>query len=148
MHVSLKVGAKQKDSQGVPIEIAGRLRTLSDGVFIEPSPRHGGHRENAQGLTAVVETDQRHSIVLTSLRMAPLSLHQILSLGIYPQNKKLIIVKAVVAPRVAYAAVADHFILADTPGATSSNLASYEYQHRQRPMFPYEPDAEYPTSLS
>ena len=141
--VDLHVGGKSSDQPGRPVSITGKVRTLSDGIFFEPQPRHGGRSENDQGLTAVVETDQGPTIVLTSRRMAPLSLYQILSLGIDPLSKKIISVKAVIAPRAAYASVAAHFILADTPGVTSSNLQSFDYQHRRQPLFPWELEATY-----
>ena len=142
-HVQIKVGGKTADQHGKPVAIQGRVRTICDGMFFEPQPRHGGRSEQNQGLSVVVETGQRHTIVLTSLRMAPLSLHQILSLGIDPQAKKIITVKAAIAPRAAYACVAAHFILADTPGPTSADLKSFKYQHRRQPLFPWEPEAEY-----
>ena len=141
--IDLEVGANTEDSPGDRVPISGCVRILADGRFFEPEPRHGGRSENDQGLSAVVETDQRHTIVLTSLRMAPLSLHQILSLGIDPKRKKIIVVKAVVAPRAAYAPVAAKFILCNTPGPASNDLSSFEYRHRRRPMFPWEPEAEY-----
>jgi microcystin degradation protein MlrC len=141
--VQLSVGGKTDDRHGTPLPIQGRVRTLSDGYFHEPQPRHGGRSDNHQGLTAVVETPQQHTVVLTSLRMAPLSLHQVLSLGIDPVRKKLILVKAVIAPRPAYAPIAARFLLADTPGATSADFTQLPYKHRRRPMFPFEPEARY-----
>ena len=141
--VSLDVGGKSRDQPGQPVHISGSVRTLSDGLFFEPHPRHGGRSENDQGLTAVVETDQGHTIALTSHRMAPLSLRQILSLGIDPLAKKIIVVKAVIAPRAAYAPVTAHHILSDTPGTTASNFLSLNHQHRRRPLFPWEATATY-----
>jgi microcystin degradation protein MlrC len=143
IQVDLAVGAKASGGPGRPLVVRGRVRTISDGLFYEPQPRHGGRSDNNQGLTAVVETPGRHTIVLTSLRMAPMSLQQILSLGIDPRRKKIIVVKGAIAPRAAYAPVASHFILADTPGPTSADLNSFEYRHRRRPMFPWERDARY-----
>lgn len=141
--LELCVGGKGQNDATGPIPIRGRLRTMSDGHFIEPQPRHGGRRENYQGLTAVLEAENGHTIVLTSLRMAPFGLHQILSLGIDPAAKKIIIVKAAIAHRAAYAPVAAHFLIADTPGATTADLASRTYRHRPCPLFPLETDAEY-----
>ena len=142
--VDLEVGGKTDDRHGRTIPITGRVRTLSDGFFFEPEPRHGSWQNYNQGVTAVVETDEEHTVVVTSLRMAPLSLHQILSAGIDPTRKKIIIAKAIIAPRAAYSAVTDRFILCNTTGATSSDLSSFDYRNRRRPMFPLEPDASFP----
>ena len=91
-----------------------------------------------------METANHHTIVLTSRRMAPLSLEQLLSLGIRPERKKILIVKGVIAPRAAYEPITTDILLADTPGSTSANPASFQYRRRRHPLYPLEPDAEYP----
>jgi microcystin degradation protein MlrC len=32
----------------------------------------------------------------------------------------------------------------NTPGCTAADLNLLEYEHRRRPMFPWEPEATYP----
>lgn len=125
------------------VTVTGRVRTLHDGRFEETQVRHGGWSKNDQGVTAVVETAEQHTVVLTSRRMAPFSLEQILSLGIHPERKRALIVKGVIAPRAAYEPVAKEFILVDTPGATADNPARLPYKNRRRPLFPLEGDAKY-----
>ena len=141
--VRCRVGGKTDKSHGEPVEIEGTVRSISDGRFIETQVRHGGWGINDQGLTAVVETGADHTVVLTSYRMAPMSLEQILSLGIKPERKKILIVKGVIAPRAAYGPVAARMIAVDTPGATAADPAHFDYQHRRKPLFPLEPDAIY-----
>jgi len=141
--VELEVGAKTGCLHGIPVPVRGRVRTLSDGIFLETQVRHGGWGGGDQGTTAVVETDESHTIVLTSLRMAPMSLEQILSLGIHPERKDILIVKGVVAPRAAYEPIAGEIILVDTPGVTGDNPARFKYTRRRRPLFPLEPDTSW-----
>ena len=143
VEVSLDVGGKTDDLHGSPVPIRGRVRTLTDGHFIEDQQIHGGGRYFYQGLTAVVETDMDHTIVLTSLPMYPGSLEQVRSAGVKPERKKILIAKGVVAPRGAYDPIAAKVILADTPGATDANLSRWDYQNRRRPLFPFERDATY-----
>lgn len=143
-HIALQVGAKSDDRHGSPVEIQGRIRTLSDGIFVERKVRHGGWGGGNQGLTGVVETDDGHTVVLTTLRMAPMSLEQVISLGIHPEQKDLLIVKGVVAPRAAYEPIAGSLILVDTPGVTSDNPANFAYRRRRKPLFPLESDAVFP----
>jgi microcystin degradation protein MlrC len=116
------------------------VRTLSDGCFVETQPRHGGWGASDQGITAVVETADEHTVVLTSRRMPPLSLEQVLSLGIHPERKAMIIAKGVVAPRAAYEPVAGEIVLVDTPGVTANNPHLFTYARRRRPLFPLEKD--------
>lgn len=130
------------------LEITGRVRVIADGLFEETQVRHGGWTHNDQGVTAVVETEERHTIVLTSRRMAPFSLEQLLSLGIHPERKRVLIVKGVVAPRAAYEPIAGEFILAGTPGETADDPRLLPYQHRRRPLYPLEADAISESSLS
>ena len=117
------------------------MRLLSDGLFTERKVRHGGWTHCDQGLTAVVETAENHTIVLTSRRMAPMSLEQIRSVGVIPESKDIRIVKGVIAPQAAYREVAASIVLVDTPGPTANDPASFDYKHRRRPMFPMEPNA-------
>ena len=141
--VDLKVGGKTDQQHGDPVPIQGRVRLISDGLFTETKVRHGGWGDYDQGLTAVVETAQQHTFVLTSRRMAPMSLEQILSLGIQPEAKQILVVKGVVAPRAAYAPIAKSILLVDTPGATSVNPANFTFKNRRRPLYPLELEAEY-----
>jgi microcystin degradation protein MlrC len=107
-------------------------------VFKETQIRHGGWGDYDQGVTAVVETEDDHTIVLTTRRMAPMSLEQVLSLGIKPQSKDILIVKGVVAPRAAYEPVAGEIVLVDTPGVTTDNPRHFEYTRRRKPLYPLE----------
>lgn len=141
--VSLDVGAKTDDQHGRPVHIRGRVRTLADGRYIEDRPVHGGGRFFDQGLTAVVETEQAHTIVLTSLPMAPVSLEQVRSVGVKPERKKILIAKGVVAPRGAYQPIAARIILVNTPGATCADPSQFDYARRRRPLYPFEPHATY-----
>jgi microcystin degradation protein MlrC len=141
--VSLMVGAKTDTLHGTPVAIEGRVRTLSDGIFIEKQIRHGGWGGGDQGITAVVETAEQHTIVLTSQRMAPMSLEQLLSLGIHPEWKGILVVKGVNAPRAAYAPIAGEVLLAGTAGITCDDPAQFHYQHRRKPLFPLEADAQF-----
>jgi microcystin degradation protein MlrC len=141
--VSVAAGAKVDARQGAPVFVQGRVRVLSDGHFTETQVRHGGWSEADQGITAVVETKEQHTVVLTSRRMAPMSLEQILSLGIHPERKRILIVKGVVAPRAAYEPIASRIIVTDTPGVTCDDPRQFQYQRRRVPLFPLEPEAQF-----
>jgi len=145
--VAMEVGAKTDQLHGRPVRIQGKVRLIADGVFQETQVRHGGWGLNDQGITAVVETEQQHTLVLTSRRMAPMSLEQLLSLGIKPELKKILIVKGVIAPRAAYEPIAAEIILVDTPGSTSADPSSFRFLNRRHPLYPLEPDATYSRSV-
>jgi microcystin degradation protein MlrC len=127
---------------GHPVNLgfcSGHVKLLYDGRFTERKVRHGGWTHCDQGLTAVVETPEQHTVVLTTRRMAPMSIEQIRSAGVVPETKDILIVKGVIAPQAAYREVASSIVLVDTPGPTANDPASFVYQYRRRPMFPMEP---------
>jgi microcystin degradation protein MlrC len=144
--VELEVGGKTDRQHGAPVPIRGFVKTLSDGRFVETQIRHGGWGGGDQGITAVVETEEDHTVVLTSERMSPMSLEQLISLGIHPERKDILIVKGVVAPRAAYEPIAGKFILVGTPGVTADDPSTFAYKHRRVPLYPMEKNAAFATS--
>jgi microcystin degradation protein MlrC len=136
--VDLTVGGKSDDLHGSPVLIRGRVRLIHDGYYEETEPRHGGGRYQDQGITAVVEIEEKSLIVLTSKRQVPFSLHQLFSLGIDPRQMKHIVVKAAIAYRAAYEPIAGKIIEVDTPGLTAVNPLHFTYQNVRQPIFPLD----------
>jgi microcystin degradation protein MlrC len=136
--VAFSVGGKVDRLHGEPLPVAGRVRVLHDGTYVEPAVRHGGKRLNHMGLTALVETDGRNLLVLTSQRHPPFSLGQLTCLGIQPRLQRVLVVKAAIAYKAAYAPVAGTVIEVDTPGLTAVNPRRFDYRHIRRPMYPLD----------
>lgn len=141
--IKIKVGGRTDDLHGSPIEIEVAIRSLHDGKFREPLPRHGGITEFDQGRTAICETDSGLTLMLTSLRMVPFSLQQLISCGLDPESFRVLVAKGVNAPIPAYRDVCETFIRVNTKGSTCADMSRLEYQHRRRPMFPLEQDATF-----
>ena len=136
--VALTVGGKVDRLHGEPIELTGRVNLLHDGTYIEPEVRHGGRRVNHMGTTALVELPGRNLLVLTTQRHPPFSLGQLTCLGIEPRRQRILVVKAAIAYKAAYAPVAGTIIEVDTPGLTAVNPTRFNYRHIRRPLFPLE----------
>lgn len=134
----LTVGAKTDEEHGRPVDLFGTIVRLHDGHFIEESPRHGGTRDYDQGETAVIQTDDGHTVIVNSLRVMPTSLEQLLSLGIDPSSMGAIIVKGVTAPRAAYDPIAVKTICVDTPGVTRAGPEAFSYHKRPHPLYPLD----------
>ena len=141
--LTTKVGGKTDDRHGQPVEVTGTVRTLSLGKFEELKPTHGGGRYFDQGLTAVLDTTDGHTLVLTSRRTGNTSIQQMYSVGVQPERYKVVVAKGVQSPRPAYEPIAAEIILVNTPGVTTSDLSYFTYQHRRRPLYPFEKDATY-----
>jgi microcystin degradation protein MlrC len=136
--VRLTVGGKVDRLHGEPVAVAGRVRVLHDGTYVEPLVRHGGKRVNHMGLTALVEVEGRNLLVLTSLRHPPFSLGQLTCLGIRPEGQRLLVVKAAIAYKAAYTPLGGTAIAADTPGLTAVNPTRFTYRHVRRPLYPLD----------
>ena len=67
--LSLKIGGKVDDQHGDPVEIEGIVTNISDGKWTDSEIRHGGYTKYNQGDTVLFETENKGSIILTTLRM-------------------------------------------------------------------------------
>ena len=139
--LQITVGGKTDALHGQPLTIEGRVRSLHHGKFQEPEPRHGGIVEFDQGLTAVFDTKSGLTLMLTSRRMVPFSLQQLISCDLDPTSFRILVAKGVNAPIAAYREVCKKFIRVNTPGSTCADMTQLPYKHRRRPMFPFEHDA-------
>ncbi|MCC6491775.1 MAG: M81 family metallopeptidase [Pirellulales bacterium] len=137
----LAVGGKTDSLHGSPLVANFTLDGVYEGLFSEPQPRHGGVSKFDQGRTAVVTTDHGLRVMLTSKRMAPWSLAQLTSCGLDPAAFRILAAKGVHSPIAAYQQACSSFIRVNTGGSTSADLATFDYQKRRRPMFPFEQNA-------
>ena len=115
-----------------------KLLRITNGEFQEKNPRHGGQINFKMGRTAVVTTEQGSVIMLTSLRVMPFSLQQLISHGIQPSDFDAIVAKGVNAPIAAYAPVCPTIIQVNTPGVTQADMTLFRYYNRRKPLFPFE----------
>ena len=123
---------------GPPLVDEWTVLSLSDGRFRETEARHGGYSSFDQGPTAVIRGSQGITIEVTTHRMAPLSLQQVLSAGIRPEEFAAVILKGVHAPVAAWQPVCSRLIRVNTPGVTTADLDQLQFQHRRTPMYPFE----------
>lgn len=142
-HITLAVGAKTDDMHGSPVEVTGTVRLISDGKFEDPEPTHGGWRYYDGGPTVVLDTTAGHTLVLNSKRVGNTSRQQMYSLSIRPEEMDIIVAKGVVSPRPAYEPIASRIILVNSPGVTTSDLSTFQYSRRRKPLYPFEEDAIY-----
>jgi microcystin degradation protein MlrC len=143
--VSLQVGGKTDAMHGPTISIQGKVRTLHDGAYEETERRHGGGRYFDQGLTAVVAVQRRGEpgkraglLVLDSKRTPPMSIHQITSVGIVPQQQRILVAKGAVAPRAAYEPVSKRIIEVDTAGATAINRPPEDFKLARKTFYEWK----------
>jgi microcystin degradation protein MlrC len=135
--LTLAMGGHTDDLHGVPLATAVKVVSLHAGQFHEDETRHGGQTEFDMGPTAVVRAGSL-TVVLTSRRVAPFSLGMLTSCGLDPADFQVLVAKGVHAPVAAFTPVSKHLIRVNTPGSTAADMRLFEYQHRRRPLFPFE----------
>ena len=141
--VNLRVGAKTDDLHGKPVAVTGRVTRLSDGKYEDTRPTHGGYRFFDGGTSAVLETTDDQTLLLTSKRDGNTSREQMYSVGIWPERYRVVVAKGVVSPRPAYQPIASRIILVNTPGVTTADMTTFTYHRRRKPLYPFEEDAAY-----
>jgi microcystin degradation protein MlrC len=114
------------------------LVRITDGTFTEANPRHGGQINFKMGKTAIVSTAEGSEIMLTSLRVMPFSLQQLIGSGVNPSDFDAIVAKGVNAPIAAYGPVCPTIIQVNTPGVTQADMTLFEHKYRRKPLFPFE----------
>ncbi len=90
-----------------------------------------------------MKTDDSYTLVLTTRGVGSSSLQQFRSLGIAPEDQKIIVAKGVHSPRPAMEPIAKEMIWVATPGVTTADLTTFTYKHRRRPMYPLETEARW-----
>ena len=78
------------------------------------------------------------TILLTSIRAGNTAREQMYSMGIRPEEYRVVVAKGVSSPRPAYQPIAAEIILANSPGVTTADLSTFTYKRRRVPLYPFE----------
>jgi microcystin degradation protein MlrC len=138
--VTLKLGGKSDmpaiGKQGEPLEVTGRVRTLSDGQWIVRGPMYTGVTVT-MGPTAVLDTG-KVQIVVVSRHHEPWDQGIFTSVGIDPKTKRYLLLKSRIHYRAGFAPLARATITCDGEGVTTSDNARLKFEHVRRPIFPLD----------
>lgn len=141
-HRRIAIGGNRYDDGPVDAEV--ELVSRSDGVFdLEDLHSHmvgASGRRVDMGPSAVVRAGGV-TILLNSLKTAPMDLGQWRSQGVDPADLTVIGVKAAVAHRQAYDPIAKASFTVRTPGACTSDPRLLPYQRIARPIWPLDEDS-------
>ncbi|MCD6520867.1 MAG: M81 family metallopeptidase [Anaerolineae bacterium] len=137
--ITLAVGGKSDPLYGPPAEITGRVRTITDGIYLN---REGmGYSAGVignMGLSVRIDSGEL-TIVLNSIRTSPNNLMHAYAIGVYPQDYQMVICKGGLAFREAYKPpIVNSYIQSDTPGYSSCNLERFSFKKLPRPIFPLD----------
>jgi microcystin degradation protein MlrC len=121
---------------GTPVKALARVRTITDGVFVNKGPMAKG-LENNIGRTVVLAVGGI-DVIVPERRFQPWDPEIFRRMGIEPLEKSILVVKSSLHFRAAYEGLATEIIEVDTPGLLSSNFSNFTYRHLKRPVFPLD----------
>ena len=136
--IALDVGGKTDDMHGEPIHVVGTVSVIDDGPYEETRPTHGGTRFYNDGQRVIFNTVNGMTILLTSSRSGNTARAQMYSMGINPEDYRIVVAKGVSSPRPAYQPIAAEIIIVNSPGVTSADLDTFEFKSRRVPLYPFE----------
>jgi len=136
----VRIGGKSGVIGAEPVELDVELVSKSDGKFTLEDPHShmavsGMQRE--MGPTAVVRA-QGVTILLNSIKTAPMDLAQWRSQGINPEDFFVINIKAAVAHRQAYDRIAKASYFVNTPGPCANDVRLLPFTRLKRPVYPLD----------
>jgi microcystin degradation protein MlrC len=121
---------------GRPLELAGRVRNITDGEIVFTGPMYTGIKSHL-GRTAVLDTG-RAQIVVTERHHEPFDLVIFRHCGIEPTRKKYIMLKSRIHYRAGFRPIAAHVIECAGAGVTNADLSVYDYRKLRRPIYPLD----------
>jgi len=140
--ITVEVGGKIDKDFSQPISVKGYIKTISDGKYLYKRKIWLGMVEN-MGKTVVLVIKKNIFLVITELRAITFDPEQFISLGISPEDMKIIIVKSPNTFRPNYESLAKEIIMLKVPGPCSSNLIDLPFKNIKRPMYPWDQMDDY-----
>ena len=116
---------------------------MSYGRFEDAGTVHAGWRYFDAGTTVVIESDEGPTIALVTTRVGNTSREQFYSLGYRPEDFDIVVAKGVVSPRPAYQPIASEMVTVNTPGATSGDMSTFQYEKVRKSLYPLDLKAQY-----
>jgi microcystin degradation protein MlrC len=139
--VRLRIGGASGAEFSRPLDVAGRVRLLADGAFVNKGLGFQGVIFE-RGLTGVLQVGAVALVVMERpvIQWDP-ELYR--SLGLEPRDAQIVVVKSPAAFRAAYAPLAAEILVLDAPGVCSPNLRALPWRRCRRPIYPLDQGTAY-----
>jgi microcystin degradation protein MlrC len=124
------------DHIGVPLNVTGRVKLISDGRFKNHGPMSAGMQMD-MGQTVVFDTGNVEIIVISS-HLEPHDEAAFLTLGIDPARKKFLGLKSRVHWRAGFKHIARETIDCAGIGVCTSDYDMLDFKHVRRPIYPLD----------
>ncbi|MGM0583884.1 MAG: M81 family metallopeptidase [Pseudomonadota bacterium] len=128
--VRLSLGGRSRIPGDAPLEAEFAVERLSDGRFRATGPYYGG-REMEMGPSALLRLGEVR-VVVTSAKAQMADREMFRSLGVHPEEERLLVVKSSVHFRADFAPIADSMLVCAAPGPMAVDPALLPWR-RLRP---------------
>lgn len=119
-----------------PLEVTGRIKTISDGRYRNKGPMYAGVAMD-MGTSVVLDTG-RVEIVLISRHVEPHDINALLSLGIDPMQKRYVMLKSRIHWRAGLKQIAREIIECAGVGVCTSDYSQLNFTKVRRPIYPLD----------
>eukprot|EP01102_Stenamoeba_stenopodia_P007827 TRINITY_DN2212_c0_g1_i2.p1 TRINITY_DN2212_c0_g1~~TRINITY_DN2212_c0_g1_i2.p1 ORF type:complete len:536 (-),score=118.42 TRINITY_DN2212_c0_g1_i2:1275-2690(-) len=153
--ITIQLGGKSEmpsiGLKGQPLELTGKVKTISDGEWIVRGPMYTGVKV-FMGLSAVFEVPTgngagKMQIVVVSRHHEPWDQGVFLNLGIDPKYKRYLLLKSRIHYRAGFAPLARATITCDGEGVTTSDNSLLKFKRLRRPIYPIDTQIDTPASV-
>ena len=125
---------------GAPLEVEGRVETITDGEFVVTGPMYTGHAHasGAHGGPRDPAGTASAQIVVTERPHEPFDLGVFTHAGIDPRKKRYVMLKSRIHYRAGFKGIASHIVECAGAGVTNADLSVYPYRKLTRPIYPLD----------
>ena len=140
--IDVRLGGKTDDLHGAPVEASAYVKCLTDGRFRYTTPMGAGQEVNLGPMARLVIGNV--DVLVSSVRTQTLDAEVFLLHGIDVTRYRIVALKSHQHFRAGFAHLAGAIIRCDTPGLTTSNLASLPFRRVSRPIWPLDDAVDAP----
>lgn len=128
--------------RGRPLRVTGVVETLAAGTFTVEGPMYTGVTVDC-GPSALLRVGGVR-IIVTSHHHEPWDLGVFRMLGLEPERLRYLMLKSRIHYRAGFGDLARHTLTLDGEGVTTSDNGLLSYETLRRPIYPLDPEADYP----
>lgn len=139
-------GRQDVNAGGPPLELIGRVVSLTDGHFLSKGPVCGGTWQSL-GLSMLFRAECGVEVCVITNNAQALDTSQMRSLGCHPEDKHFLVVKSAHHFRADFGPIAESneggmIVTVDGGGLGSVILKTGKFDKIRRPVWPLDPDVE------
>lgn len=130
-------GKKAPEKLGLPISCRAYVKMLSDGIFYNRGPMHGGVKFDLKR-SAVIQIDGI-SVIVGSIPVQGYDIEVFQSHGLMLSDYKILVVKSAVHYRAAFEPRSRKMFAVNCPGTVEIDINKLHYKKVERPVYPLDP---------